>query len=359
MLIKRHDSRRCCTEQRVIVRFNTSWVQGSNWPIHRRYEYDAAGDLTATIDEHRGTARYEYDQAGRLTTAHAADGFVEHFAYDPAGNVTSAARGASGPPVACQYGPGNRLIERGGTRYAYDGAGRLVRKVHRGEETCYTWNSQGLLAGVTLPGGAKWTYHYDAFGRRVRKCGPAQAVQFIWDGDVVLHELRSDGAGEVQVIDWEFDPVGRAAMALRAADYIGKPRTAELERELVQQLLAQPEEQRYQFTQELLPLEFRLALKLASACLRQRTYFEALLELGLRTADASTIRWWLRPLVTRLGMRRVARMLADKLATHPAGVKKALYWLPSLLRGDDAKGAAALRELADKARAAELRTRSP
>ena len=142
-------------------------------------------------------------------------------------------------------------------------------------------------------------------------------------------------------------------MVLRATDYIGKPRTAKLERELVQQLLAQPEEQRYQFIQDLLPSELPLALKLASACLRQRSYFEALLEQGLRTADASTIRSWLRPLVTRLGMRRVARMLADKLVTDRAGVKKALYWLPSLLRADDAKGAAALRELADKARAAE------
>jgi hypothetical protein len=142
-------------------------------------------------------------------------------------------------------------------------------------------------------------------------------------------------------------------MVLRAADYIGKPRTAELERELVQQLLAQPEEQRYQFIQEMLTFEVQVALKLANACLRQRSYFEALLEQGLRTADASAIRWWLRPLVTRLGMRRVARMLTVKLVTHRAGVKKALYWLPSLLRADDAKGAAALRELADKARAAE------
>jgi RHS repeat-associated protein len=210
---QRYDSRGYGTEQRVIVRFNTSWAHGSNWPIHRHYEYDAAGDLTATLDEHRGTTRNEYDLAGRLTTAHAADGFVEQFSYDPAGNVTSAARRGGGPPVACQYGPGNRLIERDGARYEYDRAGRLVRKIHRGEETCYTWNSQGLLAGITLPGGAKWTYHYDAFGRRVRKCGPAQAVEFIWDGDVVLHELRSDAAGEVQVIDWQFDPDGFAPIA--------------------------------------------------------------------------------------------------------------------------------------------------
>jgi RHS repeat-associated protein len=83
-----------------------------------------------------------------------------------------------------------------------------------------------------LPGGAEWTYEYDPFGRRVRKRGPSRETEFVWDGDVVLHELNSADGGEPTRTDWEYHPRGHSPVAkvegrrqyLFVNDQLGTPR---------------------------------------------------------------------------------------------------------------------------------------
>ena len=70
-----------------------------------------------------------------------------------------------------------------------------------------------------------------------------------------------------------------------------------------------------------------MGLLLARNCLRDRNYFETILDQGVKTADASFIKLWLQCVIPPLGFRRVVRLVTGKLATEPQGVEKAAYWL--------------------------------
>lgn len=70
-----------------------------------------------------------------------------------------------------------------------------------------------MLSQVLLPNGDEWTYRYDAFARRVEKRGPKERVEFVWDGDVVLHEIHVKEEMEELPILWEFEPYGFAPIS--------------------------------------------------------------------------------------------------------------------------------------------------
>ncbi|RMN37533.1 hypothetical protein ALQ66_04467, partial [Pseudomonas savastanoi pv. glycinea] len=42
------------------------YVEHAYNPIHRRYEYDPAGELSRTLDKLRGETQYEYEANGQL-----------------------------------------------------------------------------------------------------------------------------------------------------------------------------------------------------------------------------------------------------------------------------------------------------
>lgn len=180
----------------------------------RKYNYDAASNLTEIFDEQQGTTRYKYDPAGRIIAAHMPDGFSERFTYDAADNIRRIERAAAAisdksPLPALQqfdYHRGNVLKSGTGVEYEYNALGQQVRKREGDQETRYFWNAQGMLERVLLPNGDEWTYRYDALARRVEKRGPKERVEFVWDGDVVLHEVHiKEGVAEAP-IHWEFEP---------------------------------------------------------------------------------------------------------------------------------------------------------
>jgi YD repeat-containing protein len=56
-------------------------------PIHRRYEYDPAGELVRTLDKLRGETRYSYQANGQLRSRDTGSILSsEEFRYDAAGN---------------------------------------------------------------------------------------------------------------------------------------------------------------------------------------------------------------------------------------------------------------------------------
>ncbi|TDV58745.1 YD repeat-containing protein [Pseudomonas sp. LP_7_YM] len=66
---------------------NSLLVDHAYNPIHRRYEYDPAGELTRTLDKLRGEIKYEYEANGQLhsrDTGKLVDS--EEFRYDAAAN---------------------------------------------------------------------------------------------------------------------------------------------------------------------------------------------------------------------------------------------------------------------------------
>ncbi|PBP78736.1 hypothetical protein CCL20_26270, partial [Pseudomonas syringae] len=64
------------------------YVEHAYNPIHRRYEYDPADELSRTLDKLRGETQYEYEANGQLlarNTGRVVDG--EEFRYDAWGNL--------------------------------------------------------------------------------------------------------------------------------------------------------------------------------------------------------------------------------------------------------------------------------
>jgi len=191
--------------------------------VHRQYRYDAASNLTEMLDGRWGMTKYTYDSAGRITSAQHPHSFAERFFYDPADNFTKVDRlvgsatrldlSAESGAQNWQYGKGNELLKRDGVTYEYDALGQLVQKSDDKGKTVYSWNRTGKLTKVTLPDGVEWKYKYDPFARRTGKSGPFQQTDFVWDGDVVLHEVHLSDERERDVIDWEFERYGASPIA--------------------------------------------------------------------------------------------------------------------------------------------------
>lgn len=203
--------------------------------VRRAYTRDLSGLVTSVDDHVSGTSRYSFDPGERLAAVVRDRGPSETFEYDAASNLTHVARhgAAAEEDESLTYGKGNRLLQKGATRYEYDEQGRLTRKIEQADSPgervwTYTWDPLDQLRSVTRPDGVTWTYFYDAFGRRVRKAAPGRKVDFIYSGRVPVHEVTSENP------DWtgwifkpkEFVPVARVqgdrAQAI-IADHLGTP----------------------------------------------------------------------------------------------------------------------------------------
>jgi RHS repeat-associated protein len=183
------------------------WVgpQPANTTVVQAYRYTAASQLAETWDRAHGLTRFEYDPAGQLLAALPASARAEVFRYDDTGNLFATAAGAD--PRA--YGPGDRLLRKGGTEYRWDAAARLVESrssLPSGQQasTRYTWSATGLLEAVERPDGVRVEFAYDPFARRVAKrvsrrrddgsFRPVQSTRFVWDGATLVHEIKRSAA---------------------------------------------------------------------------------------------------------------------------------------------------------------------
>jgi RHS repeat-associated protein len=114
-----------------------------------------------------------------------------------------------GAPIR-KYGPGGRLHARGDVEYHWDPAGQLAARVERAgtaEERVwrYSWDGTGRLAEVRAPDGKDVSFVYDALSRRVlervrQRDKLISLTRYVWDGDVLLHEIW-------QGADAEGDPI--------------------------------------------------------------------------------------------------------------------------------------------------------
>ncbi len=166
--------------------------------IWREYRYGRTNALLSVTDGIWGRTDFTYDPVERLVSAFRDHGEDERFEYDPAGNVTSIESSRSGV-TRLDYGAGNRLLSRGDTRYEYDHRGRLITKVEHagsGQERVwrYSWDANDQLREVIRPDGSIWKYAYDPFGRRISKSGPDGTTRYVWERDVVVHEVDERGA---------------------------------------------------------------------------------------------------------------------------------------------------------------------
>ncbi len=196
------------TEQAVFAHANNPFRSPDDnvFPlIQRNYQYTGE-NLTQITDRFWGSTTYTYDPLQRLTQTLRNFGEGEQFQFDKNDNITKITRGES--TFELTYGSGDRLESKNNTTYIHDDQGRRIQKTEKrpdGSEKIwhYTWDALDQLRSVTNPDGQEWHYAYDPFGRRIKKESSDGIIQsFVWDEDVVLHELNDEN----ESTNWVFDP---------------------------------------------------------------------------------------------------------------------------------------------------------
>jgi len=205
------DNRSRLTERRVRAAGASAIAVGDGEPawvgarrstagIDKVYRYSGQGDLLDVWTLADGNVTYEYDTVGQLLERRPERGDGESFRFDPGGNMHEA-----GPNAVPRKYAKQRLVERGGVEYTWDGDGRLTQKVRRSpdgssQRWVYNWSSKGTLKSVLRPDKTRVEFVYDAFFRRLakrvvpaRKQDRAGAVstRFVWDAASLVHEIRS------------------------------------------------------------------------------------------------------------------------------------------------------------------------
>ncbi|WP_175645585.1 RHS repeat-associated core domain-containing protein, partial [Pseudomonas sp. KK4] len=173
-------------------------------PIHRRYQYDPAGELTRTLDKLRGEIKHEYEANGQLhsrDTGKLVDS--EEFRYDAAANRLNF------NTSQFDHVKDNRIKHWRDQEYAYDPWGNLVEKrsgMNRLQTFVYDCENR-LVKAETLVGSkleSTGGYRYDSLGRRVAKVSRVNGVtdqkHFLWQG---LRLLREESPGQSSLYVYE------------------------------------------------------------------------------------------------------------------------------------------------------------
>ncbi|MBS9430932.1 RHS repeat-associated core domain-containing protein, partial [Photorhabdus akhurstii] len=173
--------------------------------VARRYEYDAALNLTAVSDDGQ-PLNYLLNGNGQVMSVGEGRTLREHYQYDETGYPSRRFDGAQEIMGETLYQEGHRLNWVGSHRFVYDRAGRMQEKQFLAEGcrlalTKYRWNSQNQLTGLITPDGIPWEYRYDAFGRRTEKrcIQSGKLTTYVWDGDVPA-EIREYQHGRLKMI---------------------------------------------------------------------------------------------------------------------------------------------------------------
>jgi RHS repeat-associated protein len=173
--------------------------------LSRRYAYDESNMLRTIDDASWGKSGFTHDDAQRLIEYRSDSGTIRYH-LNPTGDPVSCVQDGL-TEIGMAYGPGGRLLRQGRWLFEYDAAGRLIGKAEEGSSApgpswAYSWDAKDRLRSVTTPSGETWEYEYDPFGRRIRKRGPEREIRFIWNQDVLLHEIE---AGK-PLRTWGFEP---------------------------------------------------------------------------------------------------------------------------------------------------------
>lgn len=226
------------------------------------WEYDAAGNLTVTIDAIGRRISYEYNLNGFVQKKTLADGGVVTFEYDALGNVikTTDPEGRVRELIYDELGRrvGQSLDGTAQERRVFSAAGRLLAVVAvDGKRTDYQRDTAGRITQIQLPGvtdgrtgvlvrptvkkeldalgrslaiidsnGGRTEFQYDANGRlskRVAQDGTSvsQVVDAAGNLVSVTNELGA-------TIDYDYDAMGRLVRVLQPPPESGAPRPSTL-----------------------------------------------------------------------------------------------------------------------------------
>jgi len=138
--------------------------------------YDAFGRRASITDQSGYTVRYSYDTLGRLAEVRdGADALLVRYGYDAIGQLVTETRG-NGSTTTYGYDVALRTTSithrdasntiTGFFAYTYDSFGRVASAISEDGTTIYSYDTDGGLVRVALPGGRTISYSYDAEGNR-------------------------------------------------------------------------------------------------------------------------------------------------------------------------------------------------
>jgi RHS repeat-associated protein len=90
-------------------------------------------------------------------------------------------------------------VSTGEASYSYDNNGNLTGKTDDGHTWTYEWTVENQLARVTKDGVEVATFQYDPLGRRVEKIAGGVTYSYLYDGQDILRETRSNATIDVYI----------------------------------------------------------------------------------------------------------------------------------------------------------------
>ncbi len=217
------------------------YAKGTADEAKKQLEYDAAGNVTAIIDENGNRTKFEYDALNRLVKTVEADpdgagpltSPVTTYSYDARGNLISTTDAVS-DVTQNSYDNLNRLIENidalnQKTTYSYDKLGNLLSVVdplgnktenkydarNRVFETIapdlgstkFTYDLSNNLASVTDPVNNETTFVYDARNRLISETDPlGKTSQYQYDA---VNNLIAKTDRNNRNIEYKYDDINR------------------------------------------------------------------------------------------------------------------------------------------------------
>ncbi len=165
-------------------------------PLNRSttYSYDSRNRPTG-IQTPLGTLALTYDAAGNLTERKYSDGTDLTYAYDADDRLVSATG------VTLAYDAEARITNSNGLTIARDADGRIESITYAsGKTVTYTYNSQGLLTGVSDWVGGSTTLAYDAALELITLTRPNKlATHFAYDADGRIASIGEDAGSSIAI----------------------------------------------------------------------------------------------------------------------------------------------------------------
>ncbi|MGE7092254.1 RHS repeat domain-containing protein [Lysinibacillus sp. NPDC048646] len=165
-------------------------ISGQNRHTRRRvYNWDVNHRLRSMVNELTGVkVTYGYDEFSNLVWSNQGGQFdFLHRSVDDVGNLYETKE-----KTDRVYGACSRLLETRDAKFSYDEEGNLVQKVEKNGDTWkYEYFGNGMMSKVIKPDNTEVTFKYDSLGRRIEKSSNEKIIQFVWDGNKILHEYFS------------------------------------------------------------------------------------------------------------------------------------------------------------------------
>ncbi|MEG0449143.1 MAG: suppressor of fused domain protein [Lysinibacillus sp.] len=162
-------------------------ISSQNRHTRRRvYNWDVNHRLKSMVNELTGVrTTYGYDEFSNLVWSNQGGQFdFLHRNVDEVGNLYETKENKDRV-----YGAGSRLLETTEATFSYDDEGNLVQKEEKNGATWkYEYNGNGMMSKVIKPDNTEVTFKYDSLGRRIEKHSDEKTIQFVWDGNTILHE---------------------------------------------------------------------------------------------------------------------------------------------------------------------------